>query len=126
MVHGIPERLDGDGRVTEAVARRFSELFGVSRANANLPAIAMAACKEGYAVLPVAPGTKKPMCTLTPTARRRADKDAALAAQEAGHARWQGVRHTCGVHHAITDPNEANRVFRRLLLEHPDLNLALE
>lgn len=110
--------------------RRWSELFGVSRANANIPAIAAAACREGYAVLPVAPGTKKPMCTLTPAARKKADREAAAKAKDAGHKGWVNVRHSnsgqCGVHHAITDPAEALKVFKRLLAEHPELNLALE
>lgn len=98
----------------------------MSRANANLVAIAVNACRSGYAVLPVEPGGKKPMCTLTPAARKKADVAAAREAQEAGRKRWTGVTHTCGFNHAITDPLEAGKVFRRLVELHPDLNIALE
>lgn len=110
--------------------RTFGALFGVSRESADLVGIAVAACRDGYAVLPVAPAAKNPLCTLTPTARARADKAASSAAKENGHRGWMNVRHSnsgeCGVKHAITDENEARRVFKRLTEAHPELNLALE
>lgn len=108
----------------------FSTLFGTSRENADLVRIATNAVRAGYAVLPVEPGGKKPLCILTENQRRSADKKAALAARDAGFRGWMNIRHSnsgeCGVHHAITDDKVAQRVFKRLYEEHPDLNIAIE
>lgn len=104
----------------------FSVLFGTSRESADIVSIAVNAVREGYAVIPVAPNSKKPLCTLPPMKRNKADREAAAAAREAGHRSWTNVRHECGFRHAITDEKEAQRVFRRLYEQHPDLNLALE
>lgn len=106
--------------------RRFVHLFGGSRANSDLVGIAKAACKEGFAVLPVYPGEKRPLCTLTDRARNAADRLAANTARAEGKRRWELARHECGRNHAITDPTEAERVFKRLVLKHPDLNIGLE
>jgi hypothetical protein len=106
--------------------RRFSELFGGRRENSDLVGIARAACNEGYAVIPVYPGEKAPICTLTYTQARKADREAAHAARDAGKPRWEQVTHECGRSHAITDPKVADRVFKRLILEHPNLNIGLE
>lgn len=106
--------------------RRFVHLFGGSRENSDLVGIAKAACKEGFAVLPVYPGEKRPLCTLTDRARNAADRLAANTARAEGKRRWELAKHPCGRVHAITDPMEAERVFKRLLLKHPDLNIGLE
>lgn len=104
----------------------FSDLFGVTRDNADLKGIVMSAVRAGYAVLPVAPGNKNPICTLNPNERKRADREAREAAELKGHRNPQKASHVCGVHHAITEEKEANRVFNRLLNQHPMLNLAIE
>lgn len=106
--------------------RRFAELFGGRRANSNLVGIAKAACQEGYAVLPVAAGDKVPVCTLTQRQAKQADKAAAEQARDRGAKHWERVRHPCGKHHAITDPAEAERVFKRLVEREPELNIGLE
>ena len=75
----------------------FAKVF-TSWSDATDPAkIAVDAVRNGYAVIPVQPGGKVPMCTLT-----------------ARELKVAGVRHACGVHHAITDPQVARRVFARL------------
>jgi hypothetical protein len=107
-------------------ARRFVSLFGGARENSDLVGIAKAACKEGYAVIAVKPRSKEPMCTLTDRARKAADKMAAHAARESGSKHWERVTHPCGRNHAITDPAEAERVFKRLVAADPDLNIGLE
>ncbi|HTF50802.1 MAG TPA: bifunctional DNA primase/polymerase, partial [Pseudonocardia sp.] len=106
--------------------RKFAELFGSTRANADIPGIARAAAREGYAVLPVRPGTKQPMCTLPRTKVRAADRLAANAAKVRGRRHWELTRHDCGRTHAITDPDEAHRVFTRLMAAHSDLNIGIE
>jgi hypothetical protein len=107
-------------------ARRFVSLFGGAREHSDLVGIAKAACKEGYAVIAVKPRTKEPMCTLTDRARKAADKMAAHAARESGSKHWERVTHPCGRNHAITDPAEAERVFKRLVAAYPELNIGLE
>lgn len=110
--------------------RSFGPLFGTSRESADLVSIAVNAVRNGFAVLPVHPGKKSPMCTLNTIERNRADKAASQRAKEAGHKGWMNVRHSnngeCGVKHAITDEKEASRVFKRLIGKHPELNIALE
>lgn len=106
--------------------RKFVSLFGGARESSDLVGIARAACREGYAVIPVRPLTKEPMCTLTDRQRVQADRAAAHAARDAGSRRWEKVRHPCGRSHAITDPAVAERVFKRLAASHPDLNIGLE
>lgn len=109
-----------------AEPRRFIHLFGGPRESSDLVGIARACCREGYAVVPIEPGGKEALCTLTQRQAVAADRMAANAAREAGRRRWEQARHDCGLSHAITDPKEAERVFRRLVEKHPDLNLALE
>jgi hypothetical protein len=109
-----------------AEARRFVSLFGGARETSDLVGIAKAACNEGYAVIPIRPMGKEAMCTLTERQARAADQMAANAAREAGKGHWERARHDCGLTHAITDPKDAERVFRRLVTKHPDLNIALE
>lgn len=109
-----------------AEPRRFIHLFGGPRESSDLVGIARGCCREGYAVVPIEPGGKEAICTLTQRQAVAADRMAANAAREAGRRRWEQARHDCGLSHAITDPKEAERVFRRLVEKHPDLNLALE
>jgi hypothetical protein len=94
--------------------RRFAELFGVRRERANIPRLAEAACKEGFAIIAVEPEGKKPICTLTPKQRKDADTEARETAKAAGRRNWESAKHECGRNHAITDPAEARRVFTRL------------
>ena len=114
------------GGVSGAAPRKFVSLFGGSRKNSDLVGIAKSACKEGYAVIPVKPGTKEPLCTLTDRQRTQADREAASTARESGVKHWERKRHPCGRAHAITDPIVAERVFKRLVAKHPDLNIGLE
>jgi hypothetical protein len=109
-----------------AETRRFVSLFGGPRESSDLVGIARAACREGYAVIAVKPGLKEPICTLTQRQAKAADRVAANAARTAGKGHWEKARHKCGREHAITDPKEAERVFKRLVELHPDLNIGLE
>lgn len=109
-----------------AEPRRFIHLFGGPRESSDLVGIARACCREGYAVLPIEPGGKKALCTLTQRQAVAADRMAANAARESGRKHWESARHDCGLSHAITDPKDADRVFKRMVEQHPDLNLALE
>lgn len=81
-------------------------------------------------MLPVKAGKKEPRCTLTLRQRKAADKSAALAAKERGARNWERVKHSgsgqCGVHHAITEPEVATRIFKRMVEESPGLNLGIE
>ena len=88
--------------------RNFGEIFGVTRSTANLPRMAAAAVVNGFAVLPVYPNSKVPICTFT---RAEVKKD---------------PKHPCGVYHAITNEAEALKVFRRLQRVYPKLNIAIE
>lgn len=85
--------------------RSFLPVFGVDPLLTTLDNVAAAAVRAGYAVVPVEPGGKRPLCPLTVRQRNTADR----AAQAEGKR-----KHACGVHHAITDPVEARRVMRRL------------
>lgn len=90
----------------------FTNIFGLAAPGelAAVPRIAAAAAEAGFAVVPVAPGGKAPLCTLT----ARQAKDADLAG-----------RHACGVHHAITDRARALKVFTRMAKAHPGLNIGV-
>lgn len=112
--------------MSAATARPFAELFGGRPGDGDIASLARAAARAGYAVLPIKPGTKQPLCTLTARQATAADKKAADAARDAGKRNWERVRHPCGKEHATTDPAVAHRVFKRLASEHPDLNLAVE
>ncbi|HYJ33772.1 MAG TPA: AAA family ATPase [Candidatus Binatia bacterium] len=82
-----------------------------------MPTIARTAARNGYAVVPIAPNGKTPLCTLTARQAKAADKAAQEAAREAGRGNWEDARHACGIAHAITDPAVADRVFKRLTKE---------
>lgn len=78
------------------MTRPFASLFAVMPGQ-DVRKTAIAATKAGYAVVPVEPGGKRPVCTLNTRERAAA-----------------GAGHRCGVHHYITDPAVADRVFKRL------------
>lgn len=111
---------------SDGAARRFVSLFGGAREHSDLVGIARAACREGYAVIAVKPLSKEPICTLTDRQRVAADRMAANAARESGSRHWEKITHPCGRNHAIADPAEADKVFKRLVARHPDLNIGLE
>lgn len=92
------------------MVRPFIDVFNLDEGQ-GLRQTAMAAVEEGYAVIPVAPGGKVPLCTLTRPERRRLEKE--------------GLRHDCGTNHAITDKAEASRIFTRLTKEHGALNIGV-
>lgn len=112
--------------MSAGVARPFSELFGGRPGDGEVASLARAAARAGFAVLPIAPGSKRPLCTLTARQAKTADRRAAEAARDAGKRNWERVRHACGKAHATTDPLAAHRVFRRLGAEHDPLNIAVE
>lgn len=112
--------------MTTADTRPFSELFGGRPGDGSVASLARAAARAGYAVMPIAPGEKRPLCALTPRQAKAADKEAAHAARDAGKRNWERVRHACGSAHATTDPDVAHRVFKRLEAEHDQLNMAVE
>jgi Bifunctional DNA primase/polymerase, N-terminal/AAA domain len=68
---------------------------------------AIALVRNGYAVVPVEPGGKAPMCTLT--ARERNAEIRTHGGHGAGFA-----ASPCGVYHYITDDRVAEHVFKRL------------
>lgn len=80
----------------EQAGRVFISLVGID-AEQDVTKTAVALVRHGYAVVPVKVGGKAPQCPLT-----------------AKELKVRGVDHDCGVHHAITDDNEARRVFDRL------------
>jgi len=77
--------------------RDFARVFTSWGPATDMTKIAVAACRKGYGIIPVQPHSKRPMCTLN-----------------ARELKAAGERHPCGVHHAITDPAVARRVFARL------------
>lgn len=108
------------------MAATFASLFGGNRENSDIVGIAVHAVRSGYAVIAVKPGTKQPMCTLTDRQRVTDDREAAHAARDRGHKNWEKIKHPCGRSHAITDEKVAQRVFKRLVDKHPDLNIGVE
>lgn len=111
--------------MTAVIRRPFFEIFGGRRGDSSVAMLARKAAMAGYAVLPIAPGEKTPLCPLTDSQARRADKEAAYAARDAGRSNWERVRHPCGIEHATSDPKVAGRWFKRLEERHPGLNLAV-
>lgn len=107
----------------------FAAVFGapaVGGEEDSLVHLARAAVRAGFAVVPCLPGTKQPMCTLPERDKKRADAEAQEAARLAGRARWHGVRHACGVKHAITDEKDSDRIIRRLVRNYGAINLGVE
>lgn len=105
--------------------RRFAEIFGGRPGDTDMATLARKAASEGYAVLPIKPGEKKPLCPLTKLQRERADRSASATAKLAGQRGWERARHDCGIAHATKDAKVADRNFKRLAKDHPDLNMAV-
>jgi hypothetical protein len=101
--------------MTSVAQRPFSEIFGGLPGETSVAQLAAAAARAGYAVLPIAPGEKTPLCPLTQRQRDQADRAAAEEARDAGRGdtsgSWRKVRHPCGIEHATTDPKLARRWF---------------
>lgn len=89
--------------------RSFISIFGMGAAHTpSMAGVARAAVREGFAVVPVAAGGKRPLCTLSDRAKAAAGD------------------HQCGVYHALTDPDKAKRVFDRLERgDGPDPNIGI-
>lgn len=105
----------------------FQQLFGFTNPDEiDIPHLAREACRAGYAVVPVRPGTKIPLCPLTEKQRQVEDKKHIAAAYQDGDRNWSRRTHPCGVHHAMTEPDKAHRAFKRLTQDHPGLNIGLE
>jgi len=91
----------------------------------HLPGVVRMACRHGYAIVVVAPGGKKPICTLTARQAKAADLDRQEDLRQAGR-RWVGVKHECGIEHAMTDPTVADRVVKRMLKDRGSINIGIE
>lgn len=98
---------------------QFVACFGIVPAGDDdaLPALVRNAVRQGFAIVPVAPGAKAPICTLN----ARQAKSADVEAQAAGKP-----RHDCGIAHALTDPEIATRVIRRLAKDRGAINIGVE
>lgn len=109
-------------------ADAFSTLFGASVAGDDeaLPRLVTHAVRAGFAVVLLRPGSKVPLCTLSARQASTADREAKLAAQEAGDPRWEHRKHACGLHHAITDDTKAAPTVRRVAKAHGQLNIGVE
>lgn len=102
---------------------KFTNVFGLVPAGDDRVArVAVAAAKEGWAVVAVRPGTRAPMCTLTARQAAAEDRKVRAAALDAGDKLWERRKHPCGIAHAMTDPAQVARVFKRL----GQVNLGLE
>ena len=98
---------------------QFVGCFGIVPAadDEALPALVRNAVRQGFAIVPVIPGGKKPICTLTARQAKAAD----LEAQATGKR-----RHDCGITHALTDPEKAATIIRRLAKERGAINIGVE
>jgi hypothetical protein len=96
----------------------FTAIFGAVRPGELEPLAGLirAALRQGYALVLNEPGTKKPMCPLTATARRKADREVQDTALAAGDPRASQLRHPCGVNHALTedDASKVTALLKRL------------
>jgi hypothetical protein len=107
---------------------KFDACFGavVSGDTDNVKRVAKAAVSSGFAIVVDKPGQKAPLCTLTARGAKTADSEAQNAAKEAGDPRWQTRRHACGLHHAITDVKDAERIISRLVKTYGGVNIGIE
>jgi hypothetical protein len=80
-------------------SRVFSDYFTTWHEGMAMSKTAVAAVRAGYGVVPVRPGGKIPLCTLTP------------------HQRSRDKGHACGTAHVITKEATAKTVFDRLAEE---------
>lgn len=107
----------------------FTSIFGAVPAGsteASLVHLCREAIRRGYAIVPCHPGTKKPMCTLSSREINKADELARETARANGHRKWATVRHACGLYHAMTDTKESDRVIKRLVRDHGQINIGIE
>jgi AAA domain-containing protein/bifunctional DNA primase/polymerase-like protein len=81
----------------------FVALFGAVRPGdqEHLANLVRAALREGYAIVLNEPGTKKPLCTLSASARKLADNETYQDDMDAGVANPR-TTHPCGISHALT------------------------
>lgn len=79
--------------------------------------VAKAMIRAGLAVVLIEPDGKKPLCTLSARDRKAADVAAEDAAKELGNPNWGRARHTCGVHHALTEEKQLNHAMVKRHLE---------
>ena len=108
----------------------FMSVFGASKPDASAldftPQIAAFAVKQGFAVVVIEPGGKKPLCTLTARQVNQADAEARELAAESGDRHAERRRHKCGIYHALDDPAKAMAVVRRMIKMHGPVNLGVE
>lgn len=108
----------------------FMSVFGASKSDGSgldyAPQIATFAVKQGFAVVVIEPGGKKPLCTLTSRQVNQADADAREQAAASGDRHAERRRHQCGIYHALTDPAKAMATVRRLIKTHGAVNLGVE
>ncbi|MBM0280140.1 bifunctional DNA primase/polymerase, partial [Micromonospora tarensis] len=106
----------------------FTACFGIVPAGDEdaLTNIVRNAVRQGFAIVPIAPGQKVPICTLTARQAKAADREAKDAARERGERGWERKVHECGIAHALTDPAIATRVVGRLVKERGPINIGVE
>jgi hypothetical protein len=92
--------------------RPFADIFCYWDAQPPMSRIAITAVRAGWAVIPVFPSDKRPMCTLTARERNRI----------APHPSNSSL---CGAGHAIIKDKVAERVFKRLEADYPGLNIGI-
>jgi hypothetical protein len=82
----------------------FTEVFGSipSGDDERLIKTVVFAIRSGFAIVLDKPGTKIPMCTLTASQAKAADREAQTTARNMGDANWHRRRHGCGLNHALT------------------------
>jgi hypothetical protein len=87
---------------------RFVGVFGSVAAGdlSQIVKVGVAACRQGFGIVPCAPGTADPVCTLTATAAKK-DPD-----------------HKC--YHVITDDKQARTILSRLTRTGDEINLAVD
>jgi len=88
--------------------REFANITGMP--GAEIRRVGMQLTRAGYAVIPLRSMASEPLCTLNKTEARAAGD------------------HQCGLHHALTDAKDVNRVFARLaklLPEGGSLNIGI-
>lgn len=81
----------------------FRSVFGAVPAGdeESTVRIVLGAVRAGFAVVLVAPGLKRPMCTLSAQQSKKADTDAQESARAEGRPRPGRQRHACGIAHAL-------------------------
>lgn len=107
---------------------RFVATFGATPAGDTdaIVRVGVGAVRAGFAIVVDRPLTKIPMCVLNTRDAKRADEEAQQAAKEAGHPRWDKIRHDCGLKHAITDDKKARTILQRLTKDGSAVNIGVE